>query len=206
MSILTGKGTGICLTLLVVAVGVTVLSWATDGWSTWTAEAARRRALLSRQTLLPNLEVQREDGEFTRLHDFDKPIVIVDFIFTRCLSACVAMGYQFSQLQARLAATSQANAIQFLSISFDHAHDRPEQLSAYLHRFPAGPGNWSALRVVDKHALEKLLRDMGVIVLPEPTLGYVHNTALYLVENHVVVGIYDVDNTAALLERITAPG
>ena len=192
------------LSLCVAASGVAALAWATDGWTTWTAEAARRQALLRRQTPLPDVGVQSENGTVSSLHEFDKPLLVVDFIFTRCTDACMVMGYRFSRLQALLAQTDQAENVQLLSISFDHEHDGPEQLSAYLHRFSAEPGLWSALRVIDKQALEQLLDSLGVIVLPEPELGYVHNTAFYLFRNRELAGVYDVDDTATMVRRITA--
>ena len=192
------------LTLGVIAGGFATLGWATDGWTTWTAESARRRAVLSHHTPLPDVHVQRETGIFSSLHDFDKPLLVVDFIFTRCTTACMVMGYQFNRLQAQLVSTGRADNIQFLSISFDHENDGPGELSAYLRRFTSESGLWSALRIVDKQALDELLDSLGVIILPEPELGYVHNAAIYLVKNHQVVGIYDVDNTAELIKQITA--
>ena len=192
------------LTLSVTAGGLATLGWATDGWTTWTAESARRRAVLDRHTPLPDIHVQHETGMFSSLHDFDKPILVVDFIFTRCTTVCMVMGYQFSQLQKLLASTGHAENIQFLSISFDHEYDGPKELSAYLNRFSSEAGNWSALRITERQTLDVLLNSLGVIVLPEPELGYVHNAALYLVKDHQVVGIYDVDNTAGLMEHLTS--
>ena len=192
------------LTLSVTAGGLATLGWATDGWTTWTAEAARRRAVVGRHTPLPDIPVQRETGMLSSLHEFDNPILVVDFIFTRCTTACMVMGYQFSRLQKLLASTGHAENIQFLSISFDHEYDGPEELSGYLKRFSPEPGNWSALRITERQTLDVLLSSLGVIVLPEPDLGYVHNAALYLVKNHQVVGIYDVDDTAGLMEHLTS--
>lgn len=192
------------LALGITAGGLATLGWATDGWTTWTAEAARRRALLNRHTQLPDISVQTETGVFSSLHDFDKPVLIVDFIFTRCTSACMVMGYRFSQLQALLSSGGHADRIQFLSISFDHENDGPEELSGYLRRFSPESGNWSVIRIAEKQALDELLDSFEVIVLPEPELGYVHNAAIYLLRNHQVVGIYDVDNIAELMDHIAS--
>ena len=192
------------LSLVVSAGGLATLAWATDGWTVWTSERARRQALLAQRAALPAIEVQRETGRFSSLHDFDKPVLVVDFIFTRCTTACMVMGYRFSQLQAQLSAAGHADDIQFLSISFDHDNDGPVELSAYLRRFSPQPGNWSALRIEDKATLAALLDRFGIIVLPEPQLGYTHNTAVYLFRNHQMVGIYDPDDTAQLLRHITS--
>lgn len=189
------------LTLVVTIGGFATLAWATDGWTLWTAETTRRQAVLDRRMPLPDVSVQRETGAFTNLHSFNKPILIIDFIFSRCYTACMIMGYRFSRLQSTL--SSAAQDIQFLSISFDHENDGPEELSGYLRRFSANPANWSALRITDKRALDKLLESLGVIVLPDPELGYVHNAAIYLVRNHEITGIYDVDDTSELVEKIT---
>ena len=192
------------LALGITAGGLATLGWATDGWTTWTAETARRRALLSGHTSLPDVAVQRETGRLASLHDFDQPVLVLDFIFTRCTTACMMMGYRFSQLQSMLASAGHAERVQFLSISFDHDHDGPEQLSAYLSRFSPEPGSWSALKITDRQALDELLDGLGVIVLPEPDLGYVHNTAIYLARDHEIVGIYDVDDTDEIVRHITS--
>ena len=198
------SGYSLLLTLIVAAGGLATLDWATDGWTTWTAESARRNAILSNNTLLPDIQVQRETGLFSSLHDFDNPILVVDFIFTRCTTACMVMGYRFRQLQTLLGSSGHADKVQFLSFSFDPEHDGPEQLSAYLQRFSSKSGNWSALRIAERQTLDELLGSLGIIVLPEPELGYVHNAAIYLVKNHQVVGIYNVDNTAELMDHLTS--
>lgn len=190
------------LTAVIVVGGFATLSWATDGWTAWTAEAARRRAVLTDPRPLANVVVQRESGERTSLHAFDQPILVIDFIFTRCPTVCLAMGYEFRQIQSRLASMNHHRGVQLLSVSFDHDNDGPPQLSAYLDRFAAERSTWSALRVEDKEALNELLDSLGVVVLPEPTLGFVHNAALYLVKDHAVIGIYDVDDRNALMARL----
>lgn len=116
------RWSSLLLTLGITAGGLAALGWATDGWTTWTAEAARRRALLDQHTPLPDIAVQRETGRPASLHDFDSPVLVIDFIFTRCTTACMMMGYRFSQLQSILASAGHAERVQFLSISLSLIH------------------------------------------------------------------------------------
>lgn len=179
-----------------------MLSWATDGWTAWTAEAARRRSALTDPRQLANIVVQRESGINTTLYAFTQSVLLIDFIFTRCQSVCLAMGAEFRQIQLLLASTDIYRNVQLLSISFDQENDGPTELSEYLDRFSAERSTWSALRVQDRAALTGMLDTLGVVILQEPTMGFVHNAAVYVVKDHAVVGIYDYDDRTAVMGHI----
>lgn len=192
----------ICSTVCITIIGFATLFWATDGWRNWTAEAARRHDILRHDTYLPDITVQNQNNETLSLSELDSSTLVVDFIFTRCPTMCIAMGYQFNQLQQTLTHNFPELDIHFLSISFDHQHDGPEELSAYLKRFSAKTGNWSALKVINENELQNLLDRLGVLVLSEPNLGFVHNTAIYVIKDNKVSGIYDIDEQTQLINDL----
>ena len=47
-----------------------------------------------------------------------------------------------------------------------------------------------------------MLETLGVVVIPEPRLGFVHNAAFYLIDDGRVVEILDWDDRVELFEAI----
>jgi protein SCO1/2 len=68
--------------------------------------------------------------------------VIIDFIYTTCTTVCPILSAGFSNLRSRLG--KDARTVQFISISIDPEHDRPEEMKKYLSRYNAGEG-WDFL-------------------------------------------------------------
>ena len=191
--------------IIIVAIligGFTTLSWATNGWTTWTAESARRYNIQKNQPQLANFLTLNENNTYHHFYDFDDDIILVDFIFTRCPTVCIAMGYEFKALQHTLAMTPYHDRIQFLSISFDHEYDGPTELKHYLARYSSDHNNWSALKVPEHNELKALLQQLGVIAIPDKELGYVHNTAIYMVKNRKVIGVFDYENRREIMTTL----
>jgi protein SCO1/2 len=68
-------------------------------------------------------------------------VSIVDFIFTRCPSACPRLTATMAELQRRLA--GQHSATRLVSFSVDPENDTPPVLTAYAARAGADPARWS---------------------------------------------------------------
>ena len=151
---------------------------------------------------LPPARLLDSHGQARSLTGFDRPIVLMDFIYTRCNAACVAMGAAFRQLQRDFGSLGLEEKVQLLSLTFDPAHDGPSELAAYLSRFSADESHWIAARFERADSLSSVLKQLGVVVIPEPSVGFIHNTAVYLIHHGRVVGIYDLDDKARLLEDI----
>lgn len=189
-------------TVAVLLGGCFALWAATDGGDAWTAESARQLDIAERPRELPNAALRDVGNRSMGLASLERPIAIVDFIFTRCPTVCVALGSTFRDLQGELVSRGWQDRVGLLSLTFDHAHDGPVELAGYLERFAAAPDLWNAARFEDEGDLGDVLRDLGVIVIPEPNVGFVHNTAIYLVDRGRVVGIYDFDDRSGLLQAI----
>jgi len=189
-------------TLCVLAAGFSALALGTDGWTVWTAESVRRQAVLSDPRPLPDYPLLDSRGETFSLVAEDARLAVVDMIYTRCPGVCQAMGLQFRQLQGELEAFGWFDDVALISISFDPANDDDRALNEYLRRYGAAEPQWRAARFDDDVHLQGVLELLGVVVIPEPRVGFVHNAAFYLIDDGRVVEIIDWDDRVGLFEAI----
>jgi protein SCO1/2 len=116
--------------------------------------------------------------------DFRGRWLLVDFIYTRCPTYCLALGGEFAQLQRRLARPIAQGKVQLLSISFDPDHDTPPRLAAYQQRFGDQGSGWLAARPAGAQELRQLERIFGITVIADRFGGYTHNAAVHVVDPH----------------------
>ena len=188
--------------MALVVAGSGVLALATDHFRAWTSEGARRLAVLESPVTMPNPATFDQDGEPHFLLDFDKRFLVLDFIYTRCATVCLDLGRTIKTLQEDFRVAGLQKDVQFLSVGFDYTHDTSEALRGYLQRYAADTANWSALRLDSLPKLQKLLKKSGVVVLPAADGGYVHNTAIYLIDRGSLVGIFDWQDQQGLTEAL----
>jgi len=181
-----------------------VLAWAAAAWLThdfraFTEEGARRIEVRDAPVAAPSLEVVGPGvgpvalPELLRAHG---GATIVDFVYTRCVSVCAALGSGFQQLQQRIVEGDRAGdrPVRLLSVSFDPAHDDVPALRRYASGLRADPGIWRFVGVRDAAALEGLLRAFRVVVIPDGFAGYEHNAALLVVDADArLVRVFDYD-------------
>lgn len=167
---------------LLLALGGAVLAAATDGFHAFTSETARRLAVRRDPPTVPAVLLETQSGARLDLAALRGRWVLVDFVYTRCLTWCLALGGEFAQLQDRLAAPLADGRLVLLSISFDPAHDTPAELTAYQKRFRNRGHGWIAARPTSEDGLRQLLRTFGVTVVPDGMGGYVHNAAIQVVD------------------------
>ena len=108
------------LAVLVTALGV--FGWATDGFSAFTAEAARRAAVLRQPRPIPPVMLEDQHGRSFTLADYRGRPLAVEFIYVRCDSVCRSLGAAFQQIRDALPTTG-AGGPALLSISFDPLND-----------------------------------------------------------------------------------
>ena len=190
-----------CAAVLVLGLGCAALILGTDGGSIWTAESARRQAVLSNPKPLADYPLRDSLGTRLSLANPGRELQVIDLIYTRCPTVCLAMGAQLRMLQTELAAVGLLEQVGILSITFDPADDE-RALADYLARFHAIEPGWRAARFENDEDLARTLDELGVVVLPDPSVGFVHNAAFYLVEQGRVVAVLDVEDRAGLFEAI----
>lgn len=174
------------LSAMLALAGYAAAAWLTHDFQVWTAEGARRLEVALRPAATPAvsadgpgiaplaLSQQLADGQ---------SVTLVDFIYTRCQTVCLAMGSSFQQMQQILQARQERGGrVKLLSISFDGRHDSPAVLQAYAARLSADPALWRFLRVQDPRDTQRLLADFQVVVVPDGRGDFEHNAALLVID------------------------
>lgn len=186
----------------IVLMGWLSAAWLTNGFQVWTAEGARRSAVVAAPVDSPSAGLLGAG-----LTGLDLPDVlaspgratIVSFMYTRCPGVCLALGSSFQQLQ-RAAAVNEGGGVSLLSISFDPGHDGLDQLAAYSAAWRADPTVWRVATVPDAAQLQRLLNAWQVVVIADGRGGYEHNAALLVIDGRGrLVRIFDdAEHGAAL--------
>lgn len=188
--------------LLACLMGIGALYAQTDGFSVLTTEAARRAGIQRHPRPVPDASLAFADGDHTGLLQSlrdDGRVTIVNFMYTRCFSICLAMGSELQQLQAELRSTGLDDRVRLLSLSFDPA-DTSDYLARYQSSQHADPQIWSFATLTDSAQRKAALKAFGIIVVPAPLGQFEHNAAYHVVTpDGRLVQIVDIGTTDTLL-------
>jgi len=88
---------------------------------------------------VPEFRLVDQNGKPFTKKDLSGKVWIADFVFTQCAGPCPLMTLSMAELQKELA----GSPIQFVSISVDPAHDKPEVLKKYAAAMKADEKNWT---------------------------------------------------------------
>lgn len=173
--------TTIASTIIVLA--ATSIFWtATDGFSAFTVESARRLDVARKPRVVPEIFLESSNGEVVELVSGGPHPVLVEFIYTSCPAICRALGDDFYRLQEKLANDPRYSGIRQLSISFDLERDTPVQLAEYAKVHGARAPTWTIVRPRSAADLRRLLDVFGIVVKDDGAGGFVHNAAIHLVD------------------------
>ena len=181
--------------------------WLTHDFQVWTAEGARRLEVALLPVATPAVQVQAPSGPPKPLHRLladTQTVSIVDFIYTRCQTVCLALGSTYQQMQSSLQSAgitdAAARRVQLLSISFDMQRDDQQAMADYAARLNADAAIWHLVSVPNPSDLTRLLADFQVVVVPSSQGDFEHNAALLVVDSHGrLVRIFDyADHQLAL--------
>ena len=193
----------IAATVLVSLVGVSVLWWSTDSFSAFTAETARRLAILRAPRTLPAIVLEDQDGHVFRLQDYQDRFVAVEFIYTRCTTLCRSLGMAFKQIRDRVPQQALGRDFALVSISFDTERDDLSSLKAYGQTYGADGTHWRIARVRSAADLKPLLDAFGIVVIPDGLGGFEHNAAIHLLgRDGRLTQIIDISDPLQFADRI----
>jgi protein SCO1/2 len=177
--------------------------WQTDGFTVVTTEAARRAAIEYQPKPLPDAALWFEPVLSDKLlHNLksDGRVAIVNFMYTGCMSVCLAVGSGFQQLQRAIQEQALSHQIRLLSISFDPA-DTPAALARYARQMHSDSAIWQFASVPDPQQRKNLLNAFGIIVVPAPLGQFEHNAAYHIVmADGRLAKIIDYDSSQDILK------
>jgi protein SCO1/2 len=196
-----------CLVVLGALASATAML--TRGFAYWTFEAVRRAdAREGRLTAAP-LEVIDSSGKESVMwaqDDDTGAIVVVDFVYTNCITVCQALGPEFAQMQRVLARNGTAPPeVRLASLSLDVERDGQSELAAYARRNGANPAIWTVAAPRTPQASRQLMKQLGVIAIPDGFGGFAHNGTIHVIDGRGVVhGIYDTARWRDALDAASA--
>ncbi|TAK51608.1 MAG: SCO family protein [Betaproteobacteria bacterium] len=189
--------------LALLAAGIAVLAFATDGFRAYTTEAARRIGVREHPPAVPPLALQTASATRSGFGALRGRWLLVEFIYTRCTTYCSVQGGEFATLQRRLTGPIAAGNVVLLSVSFD-PRDGPVELADYQRRFDNGGAGWIAARPVDHADRVALMHVFGVTAVPDGLDGFVHNAAINVVDPAGrLVAVFDWDDPLAAVRYVT---
>ena len=193
------------VSLVLLAAGLGILAAATHGFRGYTTETVRRIDVREHPRLVPPLPLQSADGTRTSFGGLRGRWLLVDFIYTRCLTYCSIQGSEFARLQGQLADPITTGKVALLSVSFDPARDDPAALASYQRQHGDHGTGWIAARPADQADLKALMHTFGVVAVPDGIGGFVHNAAIAVVDpSGRLVAILDWNDSHAAARYVTA--
>lgn len=168
-------------TIVVVVFGCILFYIGTDGFTAFTAEAARVNQLVKEQPTFPDVTLEDSEGRIYPISDFEGKNVFITFIYTSCGTVCPQLEMNMAEVYEQIPSQYIGEDIIFLSISFDPARDDPATLKRYRDYFNSDGETWRMARITDQAELNALLDAFGVIVIPNEDGNFTHNSAFYLV-------------------------
>lgn len=192
------------MTVLVATVGL-FLSWqVTLGFQAFTWESYRRIKIEKQPVVVSNIRLENHHNQQTDITPLRGNIIVLNFIYTRCPTICGLTGFSFAGLRNKLIEKKLDDKVRLLSISLDPQYDNPAKLKAYLRRFSQHSDNsWQVSRATDREQGNLLLKQLGVVSIPDGLGGITHNAATHVIDmNGRLVKIIDENRNAETIQEI----
>lgn len=126
-------------------------------------EPAQAERVGSVKVRVLDLELLNQEGESVKFKSdvIGDKLIVMNFIYTTCTTACPILSLTFTRLQGLLGARLGAE-VALVSVTVDPKTDTPARLKEFAWRHRAKPG-WSFL-TGDKSHITKVLSGLGVSV------------------------------------------
>lgn len=191
--------------IIILVFGFLIFFVSTDGFQAFTAETARTKELIEKKPQFPNVTLEDSKEREYSFSEFSGKYVFVTFIYTACTDVCPELELNMAQVYERIPEHYIGEDIVFLSISFDPERDTPETLEKYRSYFNSDGETWRMARIPDESELKNLLDEFGVVVIPDDSGNFTHNSAFYLVDPQgTLVEVMDYKKIEEAANKVTA--
>ncbi|MBS4209418.1 SCO family protein [Bacillus sp. FJAT-50079] len=187
--------------ILVLLFGAGLFYIGTDGFQAYTAETARVNQLIEEKPKFPDVILEDSNQRIYPITEFEDQYLFITFMYTSCTTVCIELEFNMADVYELIPREYLGNKITFLSISFDPERDDPTTLDRYKDYFYSDGETWRMARINDQKQLDALLKKFGVIVIPDGSGNFAHNSAFYFVDKqgHLVdvMDYKNIDEAAA---------
>lgn len=191
--------------IIILVFGFLIFFVSTDGFQAFTAETARTKELIEEKPQFPNVTLEDSKEREYSFSEFSGKYVFITFIYTACTDVCPELELNMAQVYERIPEHYIGEDIVFLSISFDPERDTPETLEKYRSYFNSDGETWRMARIPDESELKNLLDEFGVVVIPDDSGNFTHNSAFYLVDPQgTLVEVMDYKKIEEAVNKVTA--
>lgn len=188
---------------LVCFAGVALFGVMTRGFAAVTSDGVRRLDIARVQPPLPAIALVDSRGKVFSLANPDpqqRRTTVITLVYTQCVAICRSTVSGQAYLQQQFRERRLGQRVRLLTISFDPVRDTPAVLGDYARKMNADPALWTVATVADPADLARLLRVFEIVVLPDGRGDYVHNGAIFIVDERArLVRAYDVDRPDQVL-------
>lgn len=190
--------------IVVLIFGCLLFYVGTDGFRAFTAETARFNQLMKDQPQFPDVTLVDSNGRIYSFSEFENKYVFITFMYTACTTVCWQLEANMGHVYDRIPKQYIGEDIIFLSISFDPEKDDPATLDRYKDYFDSDGETWRMATIPDQTQLDNLLKEFGVIVIPNDSGHFTHNSAFYLVNRQgTLTNIMDFTNVEEATNTVT---
>jgi len=104
-----------------------------------------------------NIELVERSGEQVKLESLLHKVIVLSYVYTECPRGCLGVIEEVKELRQEFEGDS--DKIQFVSISVDPEHDRPDVLQEFAERAGADFPNWWFLTGDDREVIWRYMKD-----------------------------------------------
>lgn len=199
----------VLIPLCALALSIAVIWKWTLGFSSFTIFSYTLNVAGNIPRVFPDITLMNQDGKVFHLNDKHK-YVLVNFVYLDCPSVCHKVNNQIEQVYHLFDSSTVPSKLEFVTVSFDLAHDGISKIKKYRSYFGNDIDGWAF--AIPYHysqaSFNSFLQNVGIWKYSVPATGIInHSIYLFLVgPDGKIVKVFDParDSNNTIAEQINA--